>query len=360
MATITQRTRADGTLAYTAQIRITRAGIKHTEAQTFSRRQAAKQWATSREAELSKPGVLERATAPQSTLAGTIDRYILESVKAMGKTKAQVLASIKEHDIAKREPHTITSADIVAFGQDLLDGGRKPQTVANYMSHLAAIFAIAEAAWGIQLSQAEMARAMKVMRRMGVISKSAERSRRPTVAELDRIMEHFADTETRRPKSLPMTKIIAFALYSTRRQAEVTRIQWADLEERNGRVLVRDMKNPGDTIGNHVWVDLPPEAMRITGTMPKAGARIFPFNGDSVSAAFTRATEMLEIEDLNFHDLRHEGISRLFEMGFTIPKAASVSGHRSWVSLKRYSHLRQEGDKWAGWSWLERISPSAQ
>jgi hypothetical protein len=41
---------------------------------------------------------------------------------------------------------------------------------------------------------------------------------------------------------------------------------------------------------------------------------------------------------LHFHDLRHEGISRLFEMGRTIPQAASVSGHRSWASLQRYSH----------------------
>jgi len=59
----------------------------------------------------------------------------------------------------------------------------------------------------------------------------------------------------------------------------------------------------------------------------------------------------LEIEDLRFHDLRHEGISRLFEMGWTIPQVATVSGHRSWKILKRYSHLRQSGDKYANWKW---------
>jgi hypothetical protein len=31
--------------------------------------------------------------------------------------------------------------------------------------------------------------------------------------------------------------------------------------------------------------------------------------------------------------------------------AASVSGHRSWSSLKRYTHLRQTGDKYEGWKW---------
>jgi len=35
------------------------------------------------------------------------------------------------------------------------------------------------------------------------------------------------------------------------------------------------------------------------------------------------------------------GVSRLFEMGKTMPHAASVSGHRSWSSMKRYGHLHQ-------------------
>src|SRR5215831_10607941 len=65
----------------------------------------------------------------------------------------------------------------------------------------------------------------------------------------------------------------------------------------------------------------------------------------------------LGIDDLRFHDLRHEGISRLFEMGKTIPQAAAVSGHRSWTSLKRYTHIRQTGDKYKGWKWLPILEP---
>lgn len=40
-------------------------------------------------------------------------------------------------------------------------------------------------------------------------------------------------------------------------------------------------------------------------------------------------------------------------MGWTIPHAAAVSGHRSWSSLKRYTRLRQTGDKYANWKWLK-------
>src|SRR5215510_8444584 len=108
-----------------------------------------------------------------------------------------------------------------------------------------------------------------------------------------------------------------------------------DLEE--DRILVRDMKHPGDKKGNHVYCELPAEALAIIKSMPPAGERIFPYSTDAISAAFTRACRILGIEDLRFHDLRHEGISHLFEMGKTIPQVAAVSGHRSWTSLKRYT-----------------------
>lgn len=65
---------------------------------------------------------------------------------------------------------------------------------------------------------------------------------------------------------------------------------------------------------------------------------------------------MLGIKDLHFHDLRHEGISRLFEMAQTIPQVASVSGHRSWQSLKRYTNMEEVGDKWANWKWLDVVA----
>lgn len=154
-----------------------------------------------------------------------------------------------------------------------------------------------------------------------------------------------------------MCAITAFAMFSTRRQEEIVRLKWTDLDADLTRVLVRDMKHPGQKVGNHVRVEIPPEAIRIIKTMPKTDERIFPFSGEALSAAFTRACQFLGIEDLHFHDLRHEGISRLCEMGLTIQQAASVSGHRSWNSLKRYSHLRSSGDKWSGWEWLDRIAP---
>ena len=203
----------------------------------------------------------------------------------------------------------------------------KPQTVQNYLSHLSAVFAIAKPAWGYALDRDAIKDAFVVAKRLGVTSKGNSRDRRPTPDELNRLMLHFGEIKSKRPHSAPMQKIIAFAIFSTRRQEEITRITWDDYEQ--NRVLVRDMKNPGDKIGNNIWCDLPPEASAIIDSMPKTEARIFPYSTDAISAAFTRACKMLAIEDLHFHDLRHDGVSRLFEMGKTIPQAASVSGHRS-------------------------------
>ena len=148
-----------------------------------------------------------------------------------------------------------------------------------------------------------------------------------------------------------MTKIVAFAIFSTRRQEEITTILWEDFDKEASRITVRDMKNPKRK-NNDVLCELPPEAIVIIESTPRIDERIFPFTPDAISAAFTRACKFLEIIDLHFHDLRHERISRLFEMGRTIPQVAVVSGHRGWNSLERYTHIRQSGDKYANWKWL--------
>jgi len=362
MGSITPRKRKNGSTAYLAQLVIKRDG--HTvlrQNKTFDRRQAAAAWLEKRENELSKPGALERAAGGDPILAKVIDRYIEESEKELGKTKTQVLRSIKSFAIANKHCSQIGSPDIVEFATEKLNSGVQPQTVGNYMSHLGAIFSIARAAWGYELDPQTMADAWTVAKKLGIVSKSKERDRRPTMGELNDLMTHCSERQRRRNSSAPMQKIIAFAIFSTRRQEEIVRIRWSDLDVEGKRVLVRDMKNPGEKKGNDVWCDLTDEALQITLSMPKLADEIFPYTTDAIGAAFTRACYLLGINTKNmpeekrlkFHDLRHDGVSRLFEMGWNIPHAAAVSGHRSWQSLKRYTHLRQIGDKYAGWTWLK-------
>lgn len=366
MGTIIPRRRKDGSTGYLAQIVRKRDGrIVHREAQTFDRKGAARDWIAKREADLAKPDGIERARTPKGTLADAIDLYTKTSRREIGRTKEQVLRSIKTYDIAGMDCAAIRSADIVSFAKEL-SKGRKPQTVGNYISHLSTVFRIARPAWGLPLDYQTMRDAHLVLGSLSITSKSEKRERRPTLSEMDMLMQHFAERAARSPQSAPMHKIVAFAVFSTRRQEEITRIAWADLDEQHSRVLVRDMKHPGQKIGNDVWVELPDEALRIVTAMPRTAPQIFPFSTDAISAAFTRACLLLGIttetmpdaKRLHFHDLRHDGVSRLFEMGRTIPQVASVSGHRSWQSLQRYTHLRATGDKYAGWPWLAPVTTS--
>ena len=76
-------------------------------------------------------------------------------MKQIGRTKAQVLGAIKQYPIALKQCSTITSGDIVAFAQQLVSKVQ-PQTVANYLSHLSSIFAIAHAAWRYNLDYRAM------------------------------------------------------------------------------------------------------------------------------------------------------------------------------------------------------------
>ena len=45
---------------------------------------------------------------------------------------------------------------------------------------------------------------------------------------------------------MPVHKVIVFTLFSTRRPAEITRLTWDDFQKQHKRILVRDMKHPGE------------------------------------------------------------------------------------------------------------------
>lgn len=354
MGTVSARKRSDGSTGYTAQIRLKRAGkVVHTESRTFDRKQAAKAWMDRREVELQQPGAMDKKDDP--TLGESIDRYLADSKRAIGKTKAQVLRAIRSDALASMPGSQIGSAEILAFLQRL---EAQPQTRLNYASHLSSIFAIARPAWGHQLEHQAMKDALAVARKLGVTSKSKRRELLPTLEQLDTLMVHFGQVRSKRRGSVPMQAITAFAAYSSRRLAEVLRIRWDDLD--GDRVLVRAMKNPGDDGGIDTWCDLPPEAAAIIAAQPRTGERIFPYNEDAVGAAFTRACKLHGFDGISFHSLRHLAATRLFEMGWQIPRVAAVTGHRSWSSLQRYTHVRVTHDRLAGWRWLPIVTGQGQ
>lgn len=208
MATIRARKRTDGSVSYTAQIRLFRDGAQvYQESQIFARKEAAKACVRNREINLDQPGAIERANRTGATIKEMIERYLAEmkKVRPLGKTKLATLNAIGESYLGKLHDKGITSQKFVEYTLWRMSeegGDVKPQT-------------------------------------------------------------HFQGIQARRPTAINMLDVAGFALFSTRRQEEITRIQWADLDEVGHRVLVRDMKKPGQKIGNDVWCHLPPEALII-------------------------------------------------------------------------------------------------
>jgi len=174
---------------------------------------------------------------------------------------------------------------------------------------------------------------------MGLSPKSKRRDRRPTEQELKDIGNHF--TKKARQK-VPMVDLIQFAVDTAMRAGEITGLLWEDVNHEDKTIVIRDRKDPQKKIGNNQTVPLLGQSYEIIKRQKQKDKepRIFPYGDGTMSSLFPRACNALKIEGLRFHDLRHEGISRLFEAGYSIEQVAIVSGHKDWGMLRRYTHLK--------------------
>src|SRR5207249_661569 len=109
--------------------------------------------------------------------------------------------SIKAHEIGAKKCSAVDAEVLCDFAKSL---DCAPSTRGNYISHLASIFTIARPMWKYPLDRKAMDDAQIVLRKMGIISKSDERDRRPTLAELDKLMVHFGRVAGRREGTIPM------------------------------------------------------------------------------------------------------------------------------------------------------------
>lgn len=64
----------------------------------------------------------------------------------------------------------------------------------------------------------------------------------------------------------------------------------------------------------------------------------FGVTGRTLSAAVVRAWTKLGLKDFRLHDLRHEATSKLFEKGLSPIEVATMTGHKTLNTLKRYTH----------------------
>lgn len=345
MGTITQRKRADGTSVFSAQIRIKKDGIVvHSEAQSFSRKQLATEWLRRRETELQAQRARGEPYSTTLTVGDLIDDYrkAAEGITDWGRSKAADIKRLHACGLADIRADKVTAADIIGYiSARRTEDGAGPATALNDVIWLRQVFLSAASRRNLSAPLAAVDSAKTALLQSRVIDKARQRSRRLTTEEEGAILAHYAKADGR--AMIPMGDIIRFALLTARRQEEICRLLWADVDFDKGIAYLDDVKHPRYKTGNRRAFRLLDDAAEIIQRQPKtADPRVFPFNHRSIGASFTRMCKLLEIKDLHFHDLRHEATSRLFEKGYSIQQVAQFTLHDSWATLKRYTHLKPE------------------
>ncbi|QBB69470.1 site-specific integrase [Pseudolysobacter antarcticus] len=344
MASIIARRLKDGSKSYRATITIKRKGIVvHAESLSFRALELAKSWARQREVELKdRGGVNNIATGKndKTDIASLIDRYITEfkSIQKWGRTKESHLGLLRRL-VGHWDAAGLTTEQVVEHVRHRRIAGTGPATVNNDLIWLRTVLKTARSAWGVLANVQAIDDASHASRHLKLTSKSHQRERRPSGEEIAKLESWFDRNDGRR--QIPMHELIRFAIHSARREDEICRLRWNDIDRQSMTTLIRGMKDPTRKLGNDISVKLSMQGLEIIDRQPRSGdERIFPYDSKSVSSAFTRACKILNIKDLRFHDLRHEATCRLFELGYQIHEVAQFTGHRSWATLKRYTHLR--------------------
>jgi integrase len=139
-------------------------------------------------------------------------------------------------------------------------------------------------------------------------------------------------------------RIIGFALETAMRAQEILLATWSDLNlEASTLFIPKD--NTKTSTARHIPLSLTAknilrEQQAIRSSIE---SRIFPsfLNSEHLSKHFRRICHRANIQDLKFHDLRHEATSRFFERGkLSDMEIMKITGHTQYSTLQRYANLR--------------------
>ena len=155
------------------------------------------------------------------------------------------------------------------------------------------------------------------------------RKRRLNQGEKERLL-----TAASSQRNIYIASIVEFAIETGMRRSEILKLGWCDVDLDNGFALLFDTKN-----GEDRRVPLTKRCLEVLREVPQDDERVFPINANCLRLAWSRARKKANVHDLRFHDLRHEAVSRFFEMGMSVPEVALISGHKDLRQLFRYTHL---------------------
>ena len=300
---------------------------------TFKTKTAAKEWARRIEVDI------DAGTQPRSSKGRSIADVILHYRELREHSRPIPIQSNEHYMLAHLEEgfadvlaDRLTTEDLIAWCKRRSAEGAGPYTIDMELSKLGTALKFSGVALGIPSSPV-IDQARPMLRHLGLIGPGSRRERRPTQRELDDVLKRL---------EAPYADLVLFAVATAMRRGEIVALRWADLDETKRMVMIRDRKDPRMKKGNNQWIPLLGESWTIVQRQPRDSDLIFPVLAGTVSKVFLDACRGCGIDDLHFHDLRHDGISRLFEQGYTIEQVSLISGHKDWRHLRRYVQLRPE------------------
>ena len=201
----------------------------------------------------------------------------------------------------------------------------KPATVNHELTLLKHVFTIANTEWGISIANpfagVRAARA------------NAPRNRRLEKGEWEGLL-----SEAKRCRNPYIGSAIEFARQTGMRRGEILAMRWEHLNWEKRTLLI-----PLTKTGIPRTIPLTTRAIEILRKHDKMRLGMpFPLSAEALKLAWNRLVFRAGIKDLHFHDLRHEAITRFFEMVLSVPEVALISGHKDYRMLARYTHLRAE------------------
>ncbi|MCL4682426.1 MAG: site-specific integrase [Rhodocyclaceae bacterium] len=217
------------------------------------------------------------------------------------------------------------NAQVVARWRDDRIKEVKAASVVRELNTLSAVLNVARKEWCYDL--------VNVVEAIKRPAQGQGRTRRLAQGEEAAILEELAP---------PYRRIVRFALATAMRRGEILALAWKNVDT-GERVAVLPMTKNGEPRR----VPLSPEALAVLREQAAEktqaiDGRVFAMPAITLDSAWRRACARAGVEDLHFHDLRREAVSRLLERGFSVAEAAAVSGHKTWKMVQRYCALRAE------------------
>lgn len=331
MASIRKR----GNLQWEARIR--RKGWPVT-CKTFNTKSDAEKWARDIENEMDRGVFTSRTEAENTTLHEALERFIAEYVPRDNNPKLETIKAraLQHRKIASKFMAAIRSKDIANFMQERAAEGVAGNTIRLDLALISRVFNVAISSWGMESLINPVSRIPKPKVSNG-------RTRRLEGDEEERLLAACSDS---------LRPIVRFAIETAMRRGEMASLTWQNIDIEKRMAYLPKTKNNEERT-----VPLSPAAVQILKNMEKGESpRVFQLSDVSITQAFIKTCQKVEIEGLTFHDLRHEGTSRLFERtDLDIMEIKSITGHKTLQMLARYSHLRAYKlvDRLMGAKWRE-------